>query len=579
MALYCPLDPERRQIRILHVQGSEHPDDDLKCDLEVVSLLSDPKPSFEAISYCWAEVLGTSHLIVDGKHVDNAPASAVKVLRRFRLRTDVRTFWIDAICIDQNNLDERSQQVALMGDVYGKSSLTLIWLGDEDEVSLQAMRAINMTRDQHIQDPSAAPPSYNLPDRVAVNCLVTLLMRPWFTRLWVLQEVALSPCSRCHWGSSECDWWDFCRATLAIYSHWHDLGLPNVLRYTILIPLTTAIREVQSNTLTLWDLFMCRAALLCSNPCDMVYGIRNLAAYAKQDVQTQAAMGLDVNYRKRPMEVFRDVTRAAILESGDLDILLHIDGAPLEERLARNSDLLSWVPPWNANMNVDRVAYFTKRDSPRTDFSYLHDNLLCNFLGIKGFRLFTVFSLLPLHMPADPILNRARDRAKFTKDCWNYLSCHPEDAKPLLKATFVGEDNDDIDDLSNEDILEVHRVGFDVAEDYSCLHTYSSDDMTDNPEDECRDLTKYRRLFRTENGRIGLGPRALEVGDLIVGLQGCAYPFVLRRRQSAVDTSQVGSTTGGYWLLGICYISEVVEGKVIDEAFGSDQPPEWFEIW
>ena len=68
---------------------------------------------------------------VDGIEVD-VPASASTVLRQILLAQDSLAVWVDAICINQNNLDERADQVQLMYEVYRNSRMTLVYLGDDD---------------------------------------------------------------------------------------------------------------------------------------------------------------------------------------------------------------------------------------------------------------------------------------------------------------------------------------------------------------------------------------------------------------------------------------------------------------
>lgn len=71
-----------------------------------------------------------------------APASAVKVLKRFRWPRTPRTLWIDVICIDQSNVSEKEQQIPLMGNIYSKSQGILVWPGDEDDDTLATFRTV-----------------------------------------------------------------------------------------------------------------------------------------------------------------------------------------------------------------------------------------------------------------------------------------------------------------------------------------------------------------------------------------------------------------------------------------------------
>lgn len=96
-------------------------------------------------------------------------------------------FWIDAICINQEDLEERALQVQLMGQIYRRSSTTIAWLGEEDKFSNDAMDAFR--RLGRIAKQAAVP--VNL-DSAEKEACARLLSRNWFTRSWIIQEVILS---------------------------------------------------------------------------------------------------------------------------------------------------------------------------------------------------------------------------------------------------------------------------------------------------------------------------------------------------------------------------------------------------
>lgn len=138
---YNQISADQKQIRILHLQPGCWKED-LKCSLQVVSLddvslddacdfPEDESPDdpavirYEALSYTWGGRTKANELAIDDKYVpitDNL-ASALRHLRR---RDRVRILWIDAICIDQQNLTERAQQVSIMGDIYSQADFVLV---------------------------------------------------------------------------------------------------------------------------------------------------------------------------------------------------------------------------------------------------------------------------------------------------------------------------------------------------------------------------------------------------------------------------------------------------------------------
>lgn len=147
--IYHALDESRKQIRVLHINGSDNSDDALECSLETVSLLSQPKPCYEAISYCWGDTNTQECMRLNGIAFD-APKSAAEVLRQFRTPLgSTRCVWLDALCINQADVAERSSQVSMMGEVYRSCTKCLIWLGDADERIELLLHTLQFISDNH----------------------------------------------------------------------------------------------------------------------------------------------------------------------------------------------------------------------------------------------------------------------------------------------------------------------------------------------------------------------------------------------------------------------------------------------
>jgi hypothetical protein len=113
---------------------------------------------------------------------------------------DRRTIWVDAICIDQSNPDERSQQVQLMGQIYRNAQRVLVWLGHSDaEFGGNFEFAVLMLEDNISLKPGL------LADDVG-KTFIKLLSTPWFTRTWIVQEVALAKSAIVLYGDTEIKW-------------------------------------------------------------------------------------------------------------------------------------------------------------------------------------------------------------------------------------------------------------------------------------------------------------------------------------------------------------------------------------
>ncbi|KAI6881401.1 hypothetical protein KC360_g5398 [Hortaea werneckii] len=126
-SIWKPLDKEKREIRILLLQPSGEEDDALYADLEIVSL--DREPKYKAISYVLGDALDTTVMFVNGGKVIEITKSLAAALRRFRHSRIFVALWADAVCINQENLQERADQVSIMGKIYASAIQVNVWLG------------------------------------------------------------------------------------------------------------------------------------------------------------------------------------------------------------------------------------------------------------------------------------------------------------------------------------------------------------------------------------------------------------------------------------------------------------------
>ncbi|KAF8852372.1 HET-domain-containing protein, partial [Acephala macrosclerotiorum] len=115
---YTALDTTKSEIRLIHLQPGRVTDE-IKCELILASL--NDKSTYEALSYEWGppcpgvfgiKLNGQEHFVRENLWL---------ALRCLRLEDGPRTFWIDAICIDQSNIPERNHQVDQMGRIYSQA--------------------------------------------------------------------------------------------------------------------------------------------------------------------------------------------------------------------------------------------------------------------------------------------------------------------------------------------------------------------------------------------------------------------------------------------------------------------------
>jgi hypothetical protein len=123
--------PSTRSTRVLLLQPNTNRSAELRCSLEEISMDTADKVEqrYNALSYVWGAKIGTQPLICDGKTMLITPncESALRHLRHTRKEV---ILWVDAICINQEYLAERAQQVPLMGNIYQRAFEVIIWLGE-----------------------------------------------------------------------------------------------------------------------------------------------------------------------------------------------------------------------------------------------------------------------------------------------------------------------------------------------------------------------------------------------------------------------------------------------------------------
>jgi hypothetical protein len=138
--LYQPLRSENREIRLLRINSSQPDVFDIHCSLENVSL--NAMPTYEALSYEWGlpDVNDHCSRVLLNSHV--VPTTPNLRLALNRLPPE-RCYWIDALCINQRDDNERGLQVRLMTEIYRHASAVVVWLGLEEGNSKHGMYFLN----------------------------------------------------------------------------------------------------------------------------------------------------------------------------------------------------------------------------------------------------------------------------------------------------------------------------------------------------------------------------------------------------------------------------------------------------
>lgn len=194
----------------------------IRCEIETTSL--DKPRKYIAVSYAWGDADNTQEIKVNKAPVPIAVSlhGALDALRK----PDEPTYvWVDALCIDQQNKEERAEQVRLMNDIYKKACSVAIWLGpeeDDSDLALGLLRSAERRYDSPEKMRSLIKNGNRRQDFIAV---VSLFERDYWRRLWVVQEIFNGSKIRVYCGDEHISWAKCKRASEVFYRHKADIDL------------------------------------------------------------------------------------------------------------------------------------------------------------------------------------------------------------------------------------------------------------------------------------------------------------------------------------------------------------------
>jgi hypothetical protein len=197
---YHPIT-RRKEIRLLQILP-DSPNAIIKCRFKASVLRKQPwMPHYTTISYTWGSATRDKSIILDG-HSYSVTTSVYQILNRIRREDKSLLIWIDSVCINQDDNEEKSKQIMLMKQIYSMASETVAWIGKAGDDSHLAIRSIKKIG----QEFGSGDPCWNIAafgENILTHArsetgiqewkaIEKLLSRRWFHRVWVLQEVALS---------------------------------------------------------------------------------------------------------------------------------------------------------------------------------------------------------------------------------------------------------------------------------------------------------------------------------------------------------------------------------------------------
>lgn len=587
--------------------------------------LGDPILVFNALSYTWQtdEDVKAAEEAKDGEEVrtdeKNTPSPQILcdgevlevtknchgALRHLRHAEIFRVLWVDAVCIDQSNIDERSAQISLMRRIYSEAGTVLVWLGEAtseiDEETSTPISDLGMRFmydfAEEISDRReagldiASGPLYRefMRDRIAfqgrhtevlsprVRGLWEVLHRAWRKRLWTIQELALA--NRVSFligdrpgvlGNLEYlvaalfrddqpdEELEFSMSFVATASHM--FGMRNFVQsgeQDQFAPGEKALK-VLTNT---------RNAV-ATDPRDNIYGVLGFFGDAAEDPHNIFPAP---DYKKTAAELYAEVSRAIIKATGHLDVLSSCT-AYLQSSIPN-------LPSWAASWNDTPIQYFRLHtfDAAAGSRVVYEDSENGRHLKIKGKRLDTVNDLrtapngltynnngclllwrrwydLAFSLPAHPTGQSMEDVFLATM-CWgNDLvnrCLQPGD----LQASF-------------DAWLEILRSweGMDTDTMGPIAERIFTDEAAFKFTRRAATVMLGRAVGVTEKSYLVMLPVGSAVGDEIVVLSGGRVPYAVRAEGDC------------YKLVGACYVHGVMDGEAFSGEEFLPDALEWFTL-
>jgi hypothetical protein len=175
---YRSLSPD--SIRLLRLLPHEDKNAPIQCQLFDYSLQESGKRMhlYDALSYVWGDSDNPRSIYI-GEHdlpVTRNLHAALSHLQNFSLE---RIIWVDAICIDQKNTEEKEQQIQIMAKIYSQANRVLVWLGEAADNSDQALEEIRA---------AGGKATISLNNETIRSAVLALLQRNWFRRIWVREQ-------------------------------------------------------------------------------------------------------------------------------------------------------------------------------------------------------------------------------------------------------------------------------------------------------------------------------------------------------------------------------------------------------
>ncbi|MCJ1328320.1 hypothetical protein MMC10_004996 [Thelotrema lepadinum] len=548
-------------VRLLVVEPSATIQARIVCRLIHTTLTETPE--YETLSYVWGDPEENVEILLQGVRF-SIRKNLYRALRRLRLSNQSRTLWVDAICIDQKNVNERSQQVAIMRHIYQSATKVMVWVGEEADDSrlifqhvkkwttyCEDYRTGRTKRNDAFGEAHINPPTYS---GRTYDAFKKFCLRPWFFRTWTIQELALSRQAIFMCGPYQEEWSLLVKPmsfSEIAYDPLQGVHGPTHLHH---------LDQIKENPPHFERVLKYSSLCKATDARDKVYGL--LGLFDRPLIQVDYNLGVEVVYRRFAQIILEDSGKIHLLHC--LGTQKHIETLP------------SWVPDFSISSPIGLLPRVTHFSFTVNEVSELLRSVLSPLrfegrtMAIRGHYIENILAV------SDELVARSANgpgSQHFAEvlQKWESLATqiqHTRLSQPIAAAflyTLLAQDNQPHKSseesgyllpyyaawysLFGSGMLKAHDTDYfqqlDVILEWwgGKYQEKSMGHDIDHFTHAMKECCYGRSFFVTDKGSMGLAPPRARPGDEIVYFPGGLYPFVLR------DCGD-----GMYSMVGDCYL-------------------------
>jgi len=555
--VYEELKPLKKQIRLLTLHPPEAPEYRVTVSISTTSL-SESHPPYEALSYVWGESTRGHTISLSGRPfpvTDNLFAA----LKQLRYPRSVRTIWIDALCINQENESERNSQVRLMEDIYTKCDKCWLWLGESAEGN-GTHNAIQVLEDwasgRHLFSNANFNATY-------IRLAAELTSRPWFSRIWTVQESILPENITVQCGAHICSWDVFAKAAKNLEKHlttccisYNDTDIPEMSEVTKFVQAISTVercRKLKLDILTCLNLYRNRHSTEAK---DKIFGLLSLIVVEDQGL-------VEVDYGRKTEDTYAGLCEQHIKKTGSLEILKYVLG---DAKLSKVGPALpSWVPDWTLDIaeptwqqgRLDRYSLYKSCGSLGSEPKFIksHEKYILRECGVRC----GIVANIGIERGASYLKDEKvqQEMSERIPSGWSDSGLADLNREGREEKRFEFWSTILMDWVEGSDGNPRRAEKADYVEYQHVLeHVITGSAWpvgTDRIYYSLETATMFRKFFVTKDGHFGLGPPTMEKNDEIFVLRGSCCPLVLR------------SVNNNYKLIGDCFLNKFMDGEAMEE--------------